>query len=208
MEHVQLTAEARARILKNIENAGKADSSNTDSRKANVVSFRNWQRYGALAACLVLLGVLAAILPSLRKPSEDLTTSVSVADYWAAEYDTLQDMSNGVGFPIEDVRVLPFSNPEISYLSITDTIAQTKLETKDQVILFRKSKGSEDNSGDYNTYESIKKIKVNNFTVTLKCSSNFVKLALWENAGYFYSMRFDTGISKETAQSYISAIMN
>ena len=57
MEHVQLTAEARERILDRIENAGKTTQGKNGSGNAGaekILSLRNWRRYGAIAACLIL----------------------------------------------------------------------------------------------------------------------------------------------------------
>ncbi len=212
MEHVQLTAEVRERILKNVENAEgshsvKNTSGETGSTKTRLISFRNWQRYGTLAACLILVGILAALWPKLRKPAEEPATDV--ASYWAEEYDSLEELSESVGFPVEDIRKLPLDNAEAYYLNITGKIAHVMLKNDDRMIVFRKSQGSEDNSGDYNKYTSIREEKAGNTSVTLKSSDTaHVTLALWEKDGYSYSMSFDPEVPEEDALRDISNILH
>ena len=230
MEHVQLTAEARERILKNIESAGRNDAGNdirydaentekidtenvkkdaqgnTGAEKSRISSFRNWRRYGMLAACLILAGILAVLWPKLKKPADEEPTDV--ASYWAEEYDSLEELSEGIGFPVEDLSVLPINNAELYYLNIIGEIAHVMCKNDDQMIVFRKSRGSEDNSGDYNTYTNIKKENVGDTTVTLKSSDDKAALALWEKDGYSYSMAFEPEVPEEDALKDISSIMH
>ncbi len=208
MEHVQLTAEARERILGHIENAGrtapgKNDSGNTGSAE-KILSLRNWRRYGAIAACLILMGILAALWPSLKKPDENASTDV--ASYWAEEYDSLEKLSKGIGFPVEDISVLSADKAEMYYLNIAGEIAHVKLENGHQMIVFRKSKGSEDNSGDYNSYTNIREQQAAGAAVTLKSMEDKVSLALWEKDGYFYSMSFEPEVFEEDALNDIAGI--
>ena len=215
MEHVQLTAEARERILKNIESAEinsgknetvKSNSGNTGTEKSKFISFRNWRRYGALAACLILAGILAVLWPSLRKPAEEGPTDV--ASYWAEEYDSLEELSEGIGVPVEDLSVLPVDNAEMYYLNIVGKIAHVMLKNDHQMIVFRKSRGSEDNSGDYNSYTNIREKNLGDTAVTLKSSDDNVSLALWEKDGYSYSMGFDPGLPEEDALKDVSSIIH
>ena len=202
MEHVQLSLEARERILKQIEDAG----GNAGAEKGRLISFRNWRRYGALAACLILAGILAVLWPSLRKPAEEAPTDV--ASYWAEEYDSLEELSEGIGFPVEDIRVLPLKDAEPYYLNIAGKVAHVMFKNDGQMIVFRKSKGSEDNSGDYNNYTNIREVSAGGTAVTLKSADGNVSLALWEKDGFSYSMAFDPGIPEEDALKDISSIMH
>ena len=75
-----------------------------------------------------------------------------------------------------------------------------------QTATFRKSVGSEDNSGDYNAYANIKNIQIGSLTVTLKGNGDEYTLAIWSADGYAYSIGLSNGISELEWYDFISEV--
>lgn len=86
---------------------------------------------------------------------------------------------------------------EIIYASIDKNLAEIDYSGSDTRLIFRKSAGDEDNSGDYNIYKEVKEIEVNNIKVTLKGDEGLVSLAVWTDKGYSCSISVDKGIKKD-----------
>ena len=76
-------------------------------------------------------------------------------------------------------------------------------------ILYRLEKGevAEDISGDYNIYENIKKLTVDNTEVTIKGNEDVYKVAIWCKNGVNYSLSSEQGLKIEDIQSLINEIM-
>ena len=76
-------------------------------------------------------------------------------------------------------------------------------------ILYRLEKGevAEDISGDYNIYENIKKLTVDNTEVTIKGNEDVYKVAVWYKNGVNYSLSSEQGLKIEDIQSLINEIM-
>ena len=76
-------------------------------------------------------------------------------------------------------------------------------------ILYRLEKGevAEDISGDYNIYENIKKLTVDNIVVTIKGNEDVYKVAVWYKNGVNYSLSSEQGLKMEDIQNLINEIM-
>ena len=76
-------------------------------------------------------------------------------------------------------------------------------------ILYRLEKGevAEDISGDYNNYENIKKLTVDNTEVTIKGNEDVYKVAVWYKNGVNYSLSSEQGLKIEDIQNLINEIM-
>lgn len=72
---------------------------------------------------------------------------------------------------------------------------------------FRISEGTEDNSGDYNTYADVRTISVGTIKVTLKGDAEDADvLAIWSADGYSYSLSAPCGLSDSEWESLIARI--
>ena len=69
---------------------------------------------------------------------------------------------------MEELTALPFAVEETTYVSYWNELAEITYTGEGQTAAFRKSPGTEDNSGDYNTYTAIKEIHMGPLTATLK----------------------------------------
>ena len=66
-------------------------------------------------------------------------------------------------------------------------------QTESEEVLFRKAKGTDDISGDYNVYTDVKEIAVNETAVTLKGKNGQYSLAIWQQDGFTYSLSYEPG---------------
>lgn len=208
MEKIEVTDEMRSRILVNLQ---KESTKKTD----NILPFPGNRRSAyakifAVIACsfVLLLGIHA--IPSLishdfSKPgtnsdlsSNDLTGQGKDSDLATAlppvEYNSAEELADAVGFKINGIPSLAIQTSQISYSAI-DSLAQIDYQISDnQCISFRKSPGSDDNSGDYTDYSVTRTLTVSECIVTIKGNDNTFSLAIWEHDGYAYSIWFSKAV--------------
>lgn len=95
---------------------------------------------------------------------------------------------------------------EIDHISTIsrDTIQVIYGAGHDNSTYIRKAEGSDDISGDYNTYRQKKQITVNGASVTLKGNNGKINVATWSDNGYSYSIN----VSKGFDESYITDLIS
>ena len=69
-------------------------------------------------------------------------------------------------------------------------------------IIVRKSKGSEDNSGSFNSYDTVKE----EGNLTVKGNGDTYNVAIWTSDGYSYSITSSNGLSMEAITDAASSI--
>lgn len=196
MDKIEVTDEMRRRILGNLQKLGLAAA--VTGRTAAISRLKRFMP----AACFALLlgGVLAAgHMTGIFQPNEP---SVAVAN-GIVEVDTLQALSAAVGFKTEELEVLPFGVETVVYTSYWNELAEITYSGEGQTAVFRKSPGTGDNSGDYNSYPSVREADMGPLSVTLKGSGEVYTLAVWLADGYAYSIRLSDGISEPEWQDLI-----
>lgn len=196
MDKINVTAEMRSRILSNIQSAGPGSSS-------KVVRFPSGIRYLSIAACFVVLLVGAVTLSRLLdQPVQTPPPDQVIPDL--VECSSAGELSQAVGFAVADISGLPFQPEASAYTAYWHELAQITYTAGDQEAVFRKSIGEEDNSGDYNVYDSITEVAVQSVTVTLKGSSEGYLLALWQEEDFSCSLRLSQGMSESEWVSLLS----
>jgi Copper amine oxidase N-terminal domain. len=112
------------------------------------------------------------------------------------EYESLSELSEAVGFNVLEIRAIPFNLNEKIYSGTEDGLAQISYNIGgDKKLLFRQSKGSGDNSGDYNEYKNSKVLNNQDLEITLKGNDNEkYNLVLWESDGYSFSIHTDEAL--------------
>lgn len=204
MEHLRLTTETRERILHNVSKAmegkGRAD------KAAKLIRFPSWKRWGALAACLAVV-VISAIIwkPGQVTPNNDDPQAMLQAGI--EECASAEELSKAVGFPVEDISDLPITIQEIYYDNYFDSIAQITVQSDNRQICFRKAVGMEDISGDYENYSVVTEENLSGVSVTLKGSGEVVSLAVWQDAGYTYSLSMEPPASAEAIKAVVDSII-
>lgn len=96
-----------------------------------------------------------------------------------------------------------------SYSVAFSNMAEIQYSNGSDNILYRLEKGevAEDISGDYNDYENIQKLTVDNTEVTIKGNEDTYKVAIWYKNGVNYSLSSEQGLKIEDIQNLINEIM-
>lgn len=198
MEQVNLTPEARERILTNVQQA------DLSPQAEKVVPLRSqkqtWRRWASLAACLVVVVAVLVAVPLLRE-QPDTAPPVQVLPPFR-QVDSLDALSEAVGFPVTEVSKLPFDPVSTTYTAYDEGTAEiTYTGPDDQAATYRQSLGTADNSGDYTLYEDTQVIPENN--ATLKGQDQRYTLALWTDGTYTYSLRLSSALSADAWQALL-----
>ena len=202
MDRVQLTEQARQRILSNVQNADL--STKASSR---VIRFPNAKRYLSIAACLAILligmasfsrfsGLDVSPEPTLLAPGNPIT-----------EMSSAQELSDAVGFEINDVSTLPFTPEEAVYTAYFGELGEITYQGEGKTACYRKSMESGDNSGDHNTYPSQSEIQVGDSIVTLKGAEEDYVLAIWSDGEFSYSILLSEGVSIDVWSGIVSSVL-
>jgi len=195
MEHIDVSKESHDRILSNV-NKRFSSKKQPDMRTWITIA-------GAAAAALLLLFAIGPWLIQLNRESkEQQHPSDVLAVHNETEYASCQELSEAVGFDIQDLTPLPFEPESSEYLKIAD-FAEINYTSNQETLSYRKSIGTEDNSGDYETYVIEKDISVSGVAVTLKGDDKSIYLAIWTDGTYSYSLRATSGLSEEKVLSMI-----
>lgn len=189
MEKIEVTPEMRQRVLERIE------SEKIVPARPRVMRFPAWKKYLSAAACLVLVLTGAAVLPRLMEWQRPEPPVLTVPDI--EEAGSLQELSKLVGFEVTEDFALPFAAQEAVYCSYWNEMAQIQYTGTGQTATYRQSLGTDDNSGDHNTYGGTVEITVDNRTVTLKGTNGAYVLAIWTDGTYSYSLSISAGFSTE-----------
>ena len=199
MEQVNLTPEARERILTNIQQA------DLSPQPEKVVPFprrrQTWRRWASLAACLVVVVAVLVAVPLLRE-QPDTAPPVQVLPPFR-QVDSLDALSEAVGFPVTEVSKLPFDPVSTTYTAYDEGLAEiTYTGSGGQTATYRQSCETEDNSGDYNFYPDTQTLPDQN--ATLKGQDGLYTLALWTDDTYTYSLNLSTGLSADAWQALLT----
>lgn len=198
MEQVNLTPEARERILTNVQQA------DLSPQAKKVVPLRSkqqtWRRWASLAACLVVVVAVLVAVPLLRE-QPDTAPPVQVLPPFR-QVDSLDALSEAVGFPVTEVSKLPFDLVNTTYTAYDEGTAEITYTGPDgQTATYRQSLGTADNSGDDTLYEDTQVVPENN--ATLKGQDQRYTLALWTDGTYTYSLRLSSALSADAWQALL-----
>lgn len=81
-----------------------------------------------------------------------------------------------------------------------------KSNSNDNSLYIRKAFGTEDISGDYNNYEEINKLSLNNLEITTKGNNGKVSVATWTNGDYTFSITTNNPLDVEPLAEIISDV--
>ena len=124
------------------------------------------------------------------------------------EVDSLAELSKSIGFSVPEVKSIPFEVTSTVYTNGWNEFAQVEYqgESQDEAVLFRKARGTDDISGDYNTYSDVTEVTVNEVFVTLKGNEGQYKLAIWQQDGFAYSLNYEPGGSENVFVEMIQRV--
>lgn len=195
MEHISVTPEMRRRILRHI-----GEEERSTSRRPHSPGLR---RYLSIAACFVLLLAGTAALSRLLDRSGPETPPVVDAGYGIEEAASPEELAGMVGFALTEDLALPFEPADTVYSSYWRELAQIEYSGEGQTAVFRKSPGTEDNSGDFTVYGSTVELAAGGCTVTLKGDGGTYALALWTDGVFSCSLRLSQPVSRQEWQEIL-----
>lgn len=232
MEHLVVTEEMKQRILSNVNKA----SVKKKKTVIPFASYQKQLGIAACFAILVLAvsltrgkfwnisqnkssapasqEELAANPASGMQDPDELESSVPSSNdepmagsfYGIVELEDTAALSEAVGFPVEDLTSLPFEIRQVTYCSYFNDFAEIDYTGDGQSLSYRKAKGTEDISGDYNEYSNERHLTVNDLDILLKGNSERYTLASWTDGTYAYALRFEQEVTEEEITAVISAI--
>ena len=188
MDRIEVTPEMRQRVLRNIEAAQRA--------KKN----RLLRQLFSLAACLaiVLCCWLAWRPKQTKEPEQGIMATAQIETV-----ESLNALSEKTGIPMAELTDLPFAVEHTEYVSYWNELAEIQYFGAEDTLRYRKSLGTEDNSGDYNVYARETQILLSNYSVTLKGSADGYTLAIWTDGTYAYSVSSSRPMSEEGFQAWL-----
>ena len=122
------------------------------------------------------------------------------------DFDTLAEAEKQTGFDITLPDAIGSSENKI-YRAMNDEMLEViYMNGEDETGRIRKARGSEDISGDYNEYAETETVSVDGIDVLFKGDAGLVKLAVWTNDGYAYSVSTEAGLSADGMTALVSAV--
>ena len=192
MEHIAVSDDMKERITNNLQNK--------DLTESKIVRFPNMKRYIALAACFVLLLVGTFTISQMNKQPKIVGDQTP---WGTVEYKNAKDLSKASGIKIDDLNNIPFEVTETIYQDYKSNLVEIAYSNETDNLYYRVSKGSEDNSGDYNDYSNVYQQEINSFNVTLKGDNDLIFCVLYENGGYSYSIVSSNGLTVSQIEKMI-----
>lgn len=217
MEKIVVNDDMRCRILQNLEKQMTDETSNTWEEKEKRQHRKRRYRiskYLSAAACLVLLVAGVAVIPQINRGQQEPTVGQERVDVvnGMETVASAAELSQKLGFPVSDLKNLPFTVEHTEYTNGWGEFAQIDYEGTDaegdaQSLCYRKGTGEDDISGDYNVYEVDETVDVAGTQVTLKGSADGYVLAAWNADGYVYAVSVTKEISKDKMLQVVGDIV-
>ena len=134
---------------------------------------------------LVLVAVVGVKLINTFIDTQDNNVTIANPN---VEYQTLLEAQNAVDFDF-NIDLSGFDN--LTYTVINNEILDISYSNDDDYLICRKSKGSEDNSGDFSTYDNVGDVVVNGINVTVSSSENKMLVTfIYEDYSYSFSSNY------------------
>ena len=120
------------------------------------------------------------------------------------EYASAAELEKAAGFPVRDLKTLPFNAVKSEYRLIAGTIAEVNYygedtNKQDLDLSYRRSKGEEENSGVYNEYSVKKTEMLLGVPISMQGEGELFNLICWSDTFYSYSLYSESGISEAAA---------
>ncbi len=156
----------------------------------------------ALVCCLCTLSLAACGAKEAAPASE--APGAQIANPFV-DYATLAEAEAAAGFPLSaPLSIDGFDEPMIQLMS--GKMLQLIFRSGDDRLIIRKAAGSEDISGDYNTYPETKTAKINGSSVTLKGADGKYQTAVWTANGCSYAVVSDVPMAPDILMDLIVEI--
>ena len=193
MERVNVTDEMKSRILGNIDEHF--------IRKKNAKKKSLYLAFGGVAAAALLMIIIRPWDNNLNTPIDSGTNAVGgstneLAGSFGDVFSSVEELSKAVGFNVPVIKSLPFKPSETEYMMLGEGFAQITYLSDDDRLIYRKSTDKEDNSGNYNPYDYVGEVSVNDIKVTVKGTKEALNLAIWNDGTYEHSISVEKAVDK------------
>jgi len=211
MEHIELTDEIRERILGNVKAKNKR-------RRIN----RIFGAITAAAACAAIVFGTVTVIKNTgsfgkKAGSDTAITSSQATDstvndtltYGATPYKNAEELSENFSFEIHDITTLPFDVQNVSYSIMFESFAEVIYYGRNgEECCFRVGMDTEDISGEYDEFTSIKNVQVNSTNVTIKGFEGKYRLASWIKDGHFCSVSLNEDTDMNILMKIADEVIN
>ena len=166
--------------------------------------------------CITSLSSLTACGSSANTQKDSVTSDSSatakesekednsqIANPWT-DCATLAEAEENVGFSLEVPEAIG-GYPDKVIRTLEKEMIEVIYKNDDGSITIRKGNGSDDISGDYNTYSESQNISVGDYDVTARGNDEKVMLATWISGDYSYSVNA-TGMNIDTLTELIQQV--
>lgn len=189
MDRIEVTPKMRQRVLRNVE-----------VKQAKQKKRQLTRRLFALAACLAIAVCCWFVWkPKQADPLEQGMMAAAQID----TVDSLEALTEKTGIPMDELTGVPFTVERTEYVSYWDNLAEIQYFGGTDSLCYRKSPGTEDNSGDYNVYAQEETLEISGNAVTLKGNDGVYSLAIWTDGSYAYSISVTNPLSRDAFRMLI-----
>ena len=204
MSKIEVTDEMQSRILKNVENHF-ADKKSSHKKLWYPV-------FGGVAAAAMLMLIIRPWEGSnspvgQNPPITGNQPPIMEQGGFGEEYSSVEELSKAVGFDMFELNNLPFEAKETNYTAIDKDFAEINYSGEENSLTYRKSVGTEDNSGDYNVYDYSGEIEINKIKVAVKGEAELLKLASWTDGKYSYSIALDKAVTQKAMTDMVIEVI-
>ena len=144
--------------------------------------------------------------PKTWGPAED-GENIQIPNPWQ-ECASLEEAGKMAGFSFTAPETVD-GYTEKYIAAIENDIAEvifSKGDNDDASLYFRKGKGTEDISGDYNIYETVEQQIIGDRAVTCKGHDGLVYTAIWNDGTYSYAVMCNAGMNAEQLAAWVQSL--
>ena len=204
MKKVNVTDEMKSRILGNIDEYF--------SKKKNAGKKSFYLAFCGVAAAALLMIIVRPWDNNVAGPINPGTNSVGEGSTGLCvnpmqNYASAEELSKAAGFNVPEIKSLPFKPSETEYMTLGEGFAQITYLSDDDRLIYRKSTDKEDNSGNYNPYDYVGEVSVNDIKVTVKGTKEALNLAIWNDGTYEHSISVEKAVDKDVMIKMIEEVM-
>ena len=151
--------------------------------------------------------MLEAEAEAAEEETKDNSEGIEGMVFDAAEFPSVREMSDAIGFEVNDISVVPFEATEVIYRVISGKLAEIVYIGDGDKLTIRKSAGDEDNSGDYNEYTLDEPIEIEGNKIDILGFEEGYYLVTWYDGEYFHSIRSDSPQTADKMKEIISDLI-
>ena len=154
---------------------------------------------------LMLCGVCALSLAACGEQRQSAPmTGVQLANPFVG-YDTLDEAAAAAGFGLSAPEQIDgYDAPAVQLMN--GEMLQLIFRSGDDRLIIRKTAGTDDISGAYNSYPDTKTAKINGSSVTLKGADGKYQTAVWTANGWSYAVVSDIAMASDILTDLIAEI--